>query len=175
MPAMITFITGGVKTGKSTYALNLARKRFKTKTFVATALAEDEEMRERIRKHRAERDETFTTVEEPLDISRVRATNIILDDITLWMGNLLYHSREEEWKEILTRFFEENDTDMIIVSNETGWGNIPMEELTRKYNRLLGAANAFVAARADEVFLMVAGIPLEVKPGPGKDEEAVFK
>lgn len=164
---MITFITGGVKSGKSTYALKLARERFKRKTFIATAIAEDDEMRERIRKHRAERDESFTTIEEPTDLGGLKGENIILDDITLWMGNLLYNKRESEWKNILEDFLKGNPTDIIIVSNETGWGNIPMESLTRKYNRLLGEANAFIASAADEVFLMVSGIPLAIKTAGG--------
>lgn len=164
MAGMITFITGGVKTGKSTYALKLAGMRFEKKTYVATALVEDDEMRERVRKHRAERDDTYTTIEEPADLHKVHAENIILDDITLWLGNLLYQERQGQWREILDGFFEANRTGVIIVSNETGWGNIPMDALTRNYNRILGEANAYIANRADEVYLMVAGIPVRIKP-----------
>lgn len=160
---MITFITGGVKSGKSSYALQLAEKRFSRKTYIATAVVEDDEMKERVRKHRAERDGTYTTIEEPLDLHRVTAENIILDDITLWMGNLMYRKREQEWMDILRGFFDANTTEIIVISNETGWGNIPMDSTARKYNRLLGAANAYIADRADEVYLMVSGIPVRIK------------
>lgn len=160
---MIIFITGGVKSGKSAFGLKLAEKMFDRKTYLATAVPEDDEMRERIRKHQHERDETYTTVEEPLDLHRVHASNIILDDLTLWVGNLIFHGREQEWMEILKGFIGNTSDGCIIISNETGWGNIPMDPMTRKYNRLLGDANAFVADRADDVYLMVSGIPLKIK------------
>ena len=166
MGSMIIFITGGVKSGKSAFALQLADRRFEKKTYVATAIAEDDEMRERIRLHREERDETYTTIEEPFDLDRVHGENIILDDLTVWMGNLLYKNREGEWQPILKGFLDCIDTDAIIISNETGLGNIPMDGTTRKYNRLLGEANAYTAARADQVYLMVSGIPVLIK-GPG--------
>lgn len=161
---MITFITGGVKSGKSAFALKLAEERFQKKTYIATALAEDDEMKERIRKHRAERDETYTTIEEPTDLHLIRAENPIVDDLTVWMGNLLYYKREDDWLDILTGFFDGLTTGAVLISNETGWGNIPMEAMTRKYNRYLGEANALAADRADEVYLLVSGIPLRIKP-----------
>lgn len=161
---MITFITGGVKSGKSAFALRLAESRFARKTYVATAVVEDDEMRERVRKHREERDGSYTTIEEPVDLHAIRADNIILDDITVWMGNLLHRGLEGRWRDILDGFFDGNDTGIIVISNETGWGNIPMDAMTRNYNRLLGEANAYVAERSDEAVLMVSGIPVRIKP-----------
>ena len=162
MAGMKTLITGGVKSGKSRYALQLARERFDEKIFLATAEPLDDEMRERIAAHRAERDATFVTVEEPVEIDRVDGDNILFDDITVWLNNLFHHGREDQWREILERFLEA-DRNCIIVTNETGWGNIPMDPFTRRYNRYLGAANGFTAERMDEVFLMVAGIPVRIK------------
>jgi len=160
---MIIFITGGVKSGKSAFGLKLAEKIFDEKTYLATAVPEDEEMRERILKHQQERGESYITIEEPVDLHRVHASNIILDDLTLWVGNLIFHGREQEWQEILKGFIGNISHGCIIISNETGWGNIPMDSMTRKYNRLLGDANSFVADRADDVYLMVSGIPLKIK------------
>jgi len=162
MVPMKTLITGGVKSGKSRYALKLARERFPTTVFLATGVPFDEEMEERIAAHRGERDESFVTVEEPVDIDRVEGDNILFDDITVWLNNLFHYGREEEWREILERFLGA-DRNCIIVTNETGWGNIPMDPFTRRYNRYLGAVNGYVAERMDEVFLTVCGIPVKVK------------
>ena len=159
---MKTLITGGVKSGKSRYALKLARERFEEKIFLATAEAFDDEMKERITAHRAERDPSFVTVEEPIRIDRIEGDNVLFDDITVWLNNLFHHGREEEWREILQRFLAA-ERNCIIVTNETGWGTIPMDPFTRKYNRYLGAANGFTAEHMDEVYLMVAGIPVRIK------------
>ncbi|MFW5747786.1 MAG: bifunctional adenosylcobinamide kinase/adenosylcobinamide-phosphate guanylyltransferase [bacterium] len=159
---MKTLITGGVKSGKSRYALKLARERFPSTIFLATGVPFDEEMEERIAAHRGERDESFVTLEEPVGIDRVEGDNIVFDDITVWLNNLFHHGREEEWRELLERFLAP-ERNCIIVTNETGWGNIPMDPFTRKFNRFLGAANGLTAERTDEVYLMVAGIPVRIK------------
>lgn len=159
---MKTLITGGVKSGKSRYALKLANERFVSKIFLAAGVPLDEEMRERIAVHQAQRDDTFTTVEEPVRIESVQGDNIIFDDVTVWMNNLFYHKKEDEWQEILGSFVQK-ERNIIIVTNETGWGNIPMDPFTRRYNRYLAAANGYIAERMDEVYLMVSGIPVRIK------------
>ena len=167
---MIIFVTGGVKSGKSWYALQCADRYFDDKCFLATGVAFDDEMRARIEKHQEQRDESYRTVEEPVEIDRVVEDCIILDDITVWMNNLFHYNREEEWEGILGRFLENLEArkgSVIIVSNETGLGNIPLDPGTRKYNRYLGAANVKLAAAADRVYFMVSGIPLQIKPPLG--------
>jgi adenosylcobinamide kinase/adenosylcobinamide-phosphate guanylyltransferase len=159
---MKTLITGGVKSGKSRYALKLARERFDKKIFLATAESIDDEMKERIAAHQAERDESFVTVEEPVRIDRIDGENILFDDITVWLNNLFHNGKEDQWRELVEGFLAA-DRNCIIITNETGWGNIPMDPFTRKYNRYLGAVNGYVAERMDEVYLMVCGLPVRIK------------
>ena len=161
---MKTLVTGGVKSGKSRYALRLASVRFTgPKTFLATAVELDDEMARRIRRHREERSPDFATVEEPIEIHKHAADNLVLDCITLWMNNLFYHGREREWERILRLFIQRLGENAVVVTNEVGWGNIPVEPDVRRYNDTLGLANRVLAESLDEVYLMVAGIPTRIK------------
>ncbi len=166
---MIVFITGGVKSGKSWFGLNLALNRFKSTHFVATGVPFDQEMKDRIAKHREDRGDSMITVEEPVNIDRIDSNNFILDDLTVWMSNLFYEQKEERWPDIFGRFLTRavSGDNSIIVSNETGLGNIPMDPMTRKYNRYLGEANRQAAAAAGEVYFMVSGIPVKIKSSGG--------
>ncbi|TFG60650.1 MAG: bifunctional adenosylcobinamide kinase/adenosylcobinamide-phosphate guanylyltransferase [Spirochaetales bacterium] len=161
---MRILITGGVKSGKSRFALKLADEHFKKKLFLATAIPFDDEMKARIARHREERDSSYTTIEEPVYLDRVRGDNIILDDITVWLGNLLHNGIEDEWETILLGFLRNCGQNAIIITNETGWGNIPADPSVRKYNRYLGTANMLLAEHCDEVYACMAGIPLKIKP-----------
>lgn len=161
---MITLLTGGVKSGKSTLALNLARSRWGEWRFMATAEAFDEEMRERIRVHKAERGDEVPTLEEPLEIGRKAAPGTLLDCLTMWINNCV-HYRESDWQGRLESFFEGVAGEAIIVTNETGLGTIPADPEVRRYHRLLGAANMAAALRAEQVVMMVSGIPWVIK-GP---------
>lgn len=160
---MRVMITGGVKSGKSSYALRLAERFHDERFFLATAEAFDDEMREKIKMHQQERGNTFITIEEPVYIDRVVKENLILDCITLWMNNIMMRDLEDRWQQILGRFLSTMGNNTIIVTNETGLGNIPPNELTRRYNRMIGLANRLVADAVDEVYLMVAGIPVKIK------------
>jgi adenosylcobinamide kinase/adenosylcobinamide-phosphate guanylyltransferase len=165
---MIIFITGGVKAGKSSRALELAKQLGKFPvSFIATSEALDHEMELRIKRHQEERAAlgTFLTIEEPLALDQAvtRATPpVIVDCIPMWINNLIYYHREGDFHAILERFIQGMQQG-IVVSNETGLGNIPFDEATRRYNLLLAEANRSIAAAADKVELMVAGIPLVVK------------
>ncbi|TFG83916.1 MAG: bifunctional adenosylcobinamide kinase/adenosylcobinamide-phosphate guanylyltransferase [Spirochaetales bacterium] len=161
---MKTLITGGVKSGKSTRALALARnfppgQQF----FLATATAFDDEMRDRIHRHREERSGSFITIEEPLEIDRALRPCMIVDCIPMWMNNLFFAEREDDWKPILDRFIAALPTDVVIVTNEIGMGVIPADPMSRRYGVALGLANSRLAACVDRVELMVAGLPLQVK------------
>lgn len=162
---MRILLTGGVKSGKSRFAVQLAEDMWEERFFLATGVAFDDEMRERIRLHREQRSGRFSTLEEPVEIDRVIRENLILDDITVWMSNLFYHKREEEWEEILQRAIEKMGRNIIVVTNETGMGNIPMDPEVRRYNRYLGGANGRLAAVMDRVYLLVSGIPVLIKGG----------
>ena len=157
------FITGGIKSGKSSYALERANLLEGGKNFLATAIPFDKEMDTRIIRHREERGPEFNTIEEPLDIHLHSKDNLILDCVTVWINNLFYKEKEDDWENILNSFLQINKGNIIIVSNEVGLGNIPMDPAARKYNEYLAAANKIIAESMEEVVLMVSGIPLWVK------------
>jgi adenosylcobinamide kinase/adenosylcobinamide-phosphate guanylyltransferase len=170
---MILLITGGVKSGKSSRALELARKEWSFPvSFIATAEALDEETRLRIARHREERNrlgpadgEGFITIEEPVELGKAitaAGPRAVVDCIPMWVNNLMFYKREEDFSVILDAFIR-GMGDCIVVTNETGLGNIPFDEAARRYNLLLAEANRKIAAAADRVELMVAGIPLKIK------------
>jgi adenosylcobinamide kinase/adenosylcobinamide-phosphate guanylyltransferase len=165
---MIILITGGVKSGKSGRALAVARRNFTAPvSFIATAEALDEEMKIRIKRHRAEREgDFFVTIEEPLELDKAVAgagPSTVVDCIPLWINNLMYYQREADFPEILGSFILGMPRNCAVVTNETGLGNIPFDDAVRRYNLLLAEANRRIAAAADRVELMVSGIPLRVK------------
>ncbi|NOY10462.1 MAG: bifunctional adenosylcobinamide kinase/adenosylcobinamide-phosphate guanylyltransferase [Spirochaetes bacterium] len=160
---MKIMITGGVKSGKSSFALKKADTFPGKKLFIATATAFDDEMRKRIARHRQERSSEYITVEEPLYLRNIRGDNIVLDCLTMWMNNLFFKEKEEEWQEILMPFLDNLPENAVIVTNEVGLGNIPPDTVSRKYNEYLAAANKLTAEKADRVVMMVAGLPLYLK------------
>ena len=160
---MRTLIIGGVKSGKSRRALELARAFSAPRTFVATALAFDPEMADKIARHRAERGDAFDTVEEPFRIDRAVREHCVLDCVPLWLNNLFFENRESEAEGILDSLLERLPSSIVLVTNEIGMGVIPMDPMTRRYGETLGRINARLAAAVDRVELMVAGIPLRVK------------
>jgi adenosylcobinamide kinase / adenosylcobinamide-phosphate guanylyltransferase len=160
---MRTLITGGVKSGKSRRALELAQVFPGPRCFVATAEAFDDEMRERIARHRAERGDRFVTIEEPIRIDRVVRDNCVLDCVPLWLNNIFYQNREAEIDPILDALLERLPVNIVIVTNEIGMGIIPSDAITRRYENTLGRVNARLASALDSVELMVAGIPVKVK------------
>ncbi len=171
----LTLILGGARSGKSNFAQALARKRGGDAVlFVATAEARDDEMRTRIAAHRAVRPAAWQTLEAPREIARAlesaaRARVIVVDCVTLWASNVLLaeesNARQTMSREIdaLLAWYRANDAEMILVSNEVGMGLVPDNELGRAYRDLLGAVNKQLAESADEVFLLVAGLPVEIK------------
>jgi adenosylcobinamide kinase / adenosylcobinamide-phosphate guanylyltransferase len=170
----ITFILGGCRSGKSRHALFLAEKSTQdNRLFLATCVPEDDEMRDRVSRHQSERGKGWKTIEEPLDIGGVidvhggNASVILLDCLTLWMGNLFMRSmdmdaiRSETQK--LTAALNRCPCPVIVVSNEVGMGIVPENALARAYRDAVGWVNQAVAACADRVILTVAGIPMVVK------------
>jgi adenosylcobinamide kinase/adenosylcobinamide-phosphate guanylyltransferase len=159
-------ITGGEKSGKSTYGLRLALERGSRRAFVATAEAFDDEMRARIKHHKEERGDLFETIEEPVEIPsilrRLSSYDVVLVDcMTTWLGNLMYYKRDlSAMKDELLTSVSGNE---IIVTNEVGMGIIPLEASTRAYVEDLGRLNAALAQRAERVIFMVAGLPLTLK------------
>jgi adenosyl cobinamide kinase/adenosyl cobinamide phosphate guanylyltransferase len=165
---MLTFLLGGARSGKSALALELARAPGAAVTFVATAEALDEEMAERIERHRAERPRHFTTLEEPIELEAVLAgidedEVIVLDCLTLWVSYLFGRGLESEIDERARRLataVAERRREVIVISNEVGWGIVPADELSRAYRDALGRVNALFAQLAAPALLVVAGLTL---------------
>jgi adenosylcobinamide kinase / adenosylcobinamide-phosphate guanylyltransferase len=178
----VTLVLGGVRSGKSRYALQLA-SRAQRVTFIATAEhREDEEMRRKIERHRSERPKHWVTIEEPLHLAAAvgsvsNCDLLLIDCLTLFAGKLLEVHRENETLiatnvEALCSSLRASSCSVVLVSNEVGSGIVPAFELGRRYRDLLGEINQRVASIADHVVLMVAGLPLLVKGSLGvKDSQ----
>jgi adenosylcobinamide kinase/adenosylcobinamide-phosphate guanylyltransferase len=167
-------ITGGARSGKSSYALRNAGDLWGRKAFIATMQPIDAETRERIEMHRAERGEGWETFEEPLEVpSLIRQLSeeygtVVIDCLTLWLSNLMQAERDVEAEtEALLRVLREKlfTGGIILVTNEVGMGIVPENELARRFRDQAGMLNRRVAEVAEEVYLMVAGSPLCVKGG----------
>lgn len=173
----IIFITGGARSGKSTFARTEAEKIKGDKLFIATAEPLDDEMKERIQNHRSERDAGWETVEEPVELSDVFAdlnahySVVLVDCMTLWISNILMKSEMDANTNVqgmIDEFIrallsEEMNVTFFIVSNEVGMGIVPDNKLARIFRDVVGKANQRVADISDEVYFVVSGIPVRVK------------
>ncbi len=167
--AKITLILGGARSGKSLYAEQLALSGTGTKIYLATAQAHDAEMEKRIEIHKKRRSEGWETVEEPLDIAKIISGNqqpvtILVDCLTLWLSNLL-HKEMDIPKEIdsLVDALKSTGANVILVSNEIGFGIVPENILAREFRDFAGLLHQMVAFTANEVVMVVAGIPVKIK------------
>lgn len=174
----ITFIIGGARSGKSAFALSEAMKVEGRKAYIATAEALDEEMQERIEKHKAERGSDWETCEAPLKISEAllnmknRYSVVLLDCLTIWLSNILLRaetpdpgidSPEETIRKFTDNLKKLNGMKLFIVSNEVGSGIVPENKLARRFRDLAGTLNQEVAGIANEVYMVTAGIPVKIK------------
>ena len=165
------FVLGGARSGKSRYAQAHAEMLAGRHHFVATAEAFDDEMRERIARHQADRDARWQTVEAPRDLPAVLdALNapdavVLVDCLTLWLSNLLLADADPGLAEAeLCRAIKQFSGQIILVSNEVGLGIVPANALARRFGDAAGRLNQAVAATAAEVVLLTAGLPLTLKP-----------
>lgn len=158
-------ITGGIKSGKSLRAQHLAMEYDPPRVFIATGVPFDEEMGARIERHKSDRGEGFILCEEPVGIhtplAEIKASVYVIDCMTTWLANLLHYGVDVP--EAIDKFFEALTGREIVVTNEVGWGLMPVEAESRKYIDLLGGLNKRLAFRADEVYLMASGLPLRLK------------
>jgi adenosylcobinamide kinase/adenosylcobinamide-phosphate guanylyltransferase len=169
-------VLGGARSGKSRYAVEQAAQSGRRVAFLATARALDGDMAARIARHRADRPARFTTVEEPQEIvaaCRRAATAhdlILVDCVTVWVANLMERGDDDAAvlasADDLAKLQRERVVSLVIVSNEVGEGVHPSTALGRRYRDLLGSVNLRLAAGADRVTLMVAGLPMIVKDEP---------
>jgi adenosylcobinamide kinase/adenosylcobinamide-phosphate guanylyltransferase len=166
----LTLVLGGARSGKSRYAERLIEAAAESGLYLATAEARDDEMRERIRQHRQRRGPRWTTIEAPLEIGPILRRDarpsrpILVDCLTLWLANLLEAGREAEPAcAALVETAAVLDGPVVFVANEVGLGIVPENALARRFRDEAGLLNQRLAARADRVLFMVAGLPLEVK------------
>ena len=165
MPLIL--IGGGSRSGKSRFALELARAEGSRLAFIATAQMLDSEMGDRIEFHRRERGPLFTTFEEPFDLAQTirRAPDfdaIVVDCLTLWVSNLMLAGRDIPHQEVVDAA-RSATASVIFVTNEVGCGIVPDNELARRFRDQAGSLNQRIAAAADAVYWMAFGIPLKVK------------
>ena len=168
----LIFVTGGARSGKSNYALSIAKKH-KRVAFIATCQPLDQEMAKRIKLHRQSRPENWQTFEEPQKVALMlnkmdgNFDCVLIDCFTLLVSNLLLAKFTEskifgEIQSILTNIKKKKAT-TIIVSNEVGLGLVPNTRLGRDFRDIAGKVNQLVAEKANEVFFTVSGIPLKIK------------
>jgi adenosylcobinamide kinase / adenosylcobinamide-phosphate guanylyltransferase len=183
---MLTLIIGGARSGKSDLALRMAAASGRDVLFVATMRPADDETHARVEAHRRERPARWRTVEEPLDVGGAVAAHarpgdfVLIDCLTLWLSNMLLvafgddadppHARTQSaTQDALARVStlldraRAFDGDVTLVSNEVGQGVVPAHALGRVFRDALGAANRLIAADADRVYLVVAGVALDLR------------
>ena len=167
-------VGGGARSGKSRFALGYARRLGARRAFVATAEGLDEEMRERIARHRQERGDSFATLEAPVELpgalAELDAEVVVIDCLTLWLSNLLVAGMApaaiEERVEALAAVLARRRFHALVVSNEVGLGLVPETPLGRAFRDLAGWAHQRLARAADEIYLAAMGIVLRVHPAP---------
>jgi adenosylcobinamide kinase / adenosylcobinamide-phosphate guanylyltransferase len=167
---MIYFITGGARSGKSSYTMKLAKSLSSNPVYLATARKWDGDFQKRIERHQAERDETWTSVEEEKQLSKHDFSGmvVVIDCVTLWLTNFFLDSKYDvqqsldECRDEFTKVMKQQAT-FLIVSNEIGMGVHAETEIGRKFTDLQGWMNQHIAHHADKVVFMVSGLPMIVK------------
>lgn len=174
----IILITGGQRSGKSSYAERLALELSQNPVYIATARVWDEEFRERVRRHQERRGAQWTNIEEEHELSRhnVGGRVVLVDCCTLWATNFFYDSVQDKpegclpdvdsiLNEMKAEFdrFTSQDATFIFVTNEIGLGGTSTNAVQRRFTDLLGWLNQYIAARADEVVMMISGLNIKIK------------
>ena len=167
---MIYYITGGERSGKSSYAQKLALDFDEHPYYIATSRIWDNDFQKRVDRHLEERDERWTTIEEEKHLGSLELTGkvVVIDCITLWLTNLYVDNKNDvektlqQGKEELIKLFKKEAT-LIIISNEIGMGIHAQTEIGRKFTELQGWINQFIAHHSDKAILMVSGLPVSLK------------
>lgn len=170
----VVLVTGGARSGKSRFAEGVAEGFRPARGYLATGQPGDAEMAERIARHRGRRGSEWETVEEPLELTAAVLANdgrfsvLLVDCITMWLSNLLFMGEGGASGALLrvesfAESFRSLKTPLVIVTNEVGMGIVPEHPLARSFRDLAGEANEMIAARADEVYVTISGLPLKLK------------
>ena len=166
----LTLVLGGARSGKSRHAEGLVTAAAPPWIYVATAQAFDEEMTARIAEHRSRRADGWRTIEAPLDLAAAIAANghsdqiMLIDCLTLWLSNVMLEGRDVDMAcDTLVDALAALPGPIVAVSNEVGLGIVPDNALARRFRDAQGRLNQMVAARADRVVLMTAGLPLALR------------
>ena len=167
LPSLI-LVTGGARSGKSGFAERLVRSAARPLTYIATAQAWDDEMRERIARHRSDRGDGWHTVEAPLDLAgalgAVTAGSVLVDCATLWLSNhLLANNDLEDQTARLLAALAACPVPVVVVTNEVGWGIVPDNALARRFRDAQGRLNQRLAAQAGLAVAVIAGLPMVLK------------
>lgn len=167
---MITYISGGERSGKSSYAQQMALGLSENPVYLATARVYDGNFEERVKRHQAERDERWTNIEEPVALSQSLPLNrvVVIDCVTLWLSNFFSKtkSNRDEALKLAKAEFEKLKVypgHLIIISNEIGMGLHGETQIGRDFVELQGWMNQYIAKTADEAYLMVSGLPIKMK------------
>lgn len=174
----VVLVTGGVRSGKSSFALEQATKSsFRNKLFIATAEANDDEMKKRIKNHQNERGPEWQTIEAgvrlPEKVSEQKEpASLLIDCLTVWLGSVWYKQGSSDTvlnaavstlAQSITKWKDSCDGELHIVTNEVGWGIVPESAEVRQYRDWAGRLNQEIAKISDEVYLVVCGIPSKIK------------
>ena len=170
---MLTVLLGGARSGKSALAVEIATRHGNGVTYLATSptIPGDDDLAERVARHRAERPPTWTTIEEQLDLgsalAQVDTPVVIVDCLTVWAGNMLHRGRDEqtilEASDAAIAVVTDRELSAVVVSNEVGLGIVPVNELARNYRDVLGRVNQRWVESADQALFMVAGRALPLR------------
>ncbi|KAB1159611.1 bifunctional adenosylcobinamide kinase/adenosylcobinamide-phosphate guanylyltransferase [Tenacibaculum aiptasiae] len=167
---MIYYITGGERSGKSSYAQQLAESLSNTPYYLATSRIWDHDFKKRVNRHISDRDERWTTIEEEKLISTkiTKEMTVVIDCVTLWLTNFFVDTKYDIEKALKLAkkeidALEEIDAKIIIISNEIGMGLHANSESGRKFTELQGWVNQYIAKKADKATFMVSGLPLTLK------------
>lgn len=168
---MMYLITGGERSGKSSYAENLAKKLAEQPLYVATARKWDANFQERIDRHQKDRDERWINIEKEKFLSEIDFSGkvAVVDCVTLWLTNFFVDTKNdvplslEQAKAEIDALIKQENATIIIVTNEIGMGLHTETAVGRKFTELQGWMNQYIASKADNVVLMVSGIPVEIK------------
>jgi len=170
----VTLVLGGARSGKSSFAERMTVAHPRGCVYLATAEVGDEEMAERVRRHRARREANWRMVEAPLDIAGAlvaeteQGAAVLVDCLTLWLSNLMAGGRDPgQETEALVRALGQVGGPVVFVSNEVGQGIVPMNPDARAFRDYAGQLHQTIAAAADRVIFVIAGIATVLKDGKG--------